>query len=108
MSSTDIIYELKDNSYGIDNKIVYYRDSITIEILGSEFKILYHISVIDTLKKLDFDIDNVKIVYYSLKNTLEDQIDSTYDGDVIIFRDDKEYHISCWRELFNMVNNEKL
>lgn len=109
MNSFETVYELPQNAYGLDINIIYYPDSTTLRIFGSEFNILYHDSALDNLKTVEFNVNNVKKVCHSLKSaTDEDDFETSCDGDVIIFRDNNEYHVSSWKELFDIVNKYKL
>lgn len=104
--NSEIVYELPC-AYGL--LISSYKATKTLQIFGSNIDIIYHDSAVNYLNTVVFNTENVKKICHSLnRNSEEDDFETNCDDDVIIFRDNKEYHVSNWKELFDIVLKEKL
>jgi hypothetical protein len=103
---SEIVYELPDGKYGLAVALINGNaDYTSLQIIGTELQVVYHISALSHVKQCEFNLDNVKMIYMNwfINSYDEDDFETNLEGDIIIFHNSNEFHVNNWYDLHDAI-----
>jgi hypothetical protein len=104
---SEIVYEMPDGNYGLLVTIVNGNsDYNSLQIMGTELQVVYHISALQNLTQCEYNLENVKKIFckWFINSGDEDDFETNLEGNIIIFHNSNEFHITNWLDLHDAIN----